>query len=73
MQIKEYSKNSLRELWDETVVYNENARENKEERESIQHCRDSNYKYFIHYVSGQTYTFTQFINRDNAVRIYYNI
>jgi hypothetical protein len=39
-----------------------------EERKSIEHCRISAYKYFIHYVSGQNETFLQFINRDNAVR-----
>ena len=39
-----------------------------EERKSIEHCRSSAYKYFIHYVSGQNETFLQFINRDNAVR-----
>ena len=37
--------------------------------ESIEHCRDSDYKYFIHYVAGQNYTFNQFINRDNAVSL----
>ena len=40
----------------------------REEKESIKHCRRSAYKYFIHYVSGQNETFLQFINRDNAVR-----
>ena len=59
---------SLRHLWDETVYYDASQR-STEEKESIEHCRDSNYKYFIHYVGGLNYTFKQFINRDNAVRI----
>ena len=61
--------NNLRELWDDSVKYNANARADKEERDSINnHCKKSAYKYFIYYVDGQTYEFTQFINRDNAVR-----
>ena len=39
-----------------------------EEVDSIEHCRNSDYKYFIHYVAGETYIFKQFINEDNAVR-----
>ena len=64
IQNKKYS---LRHLWDETVNYDASQR-SSEERESIEHCRNSNYKYFIHYVGGLNYTFKQFINRDNAVR-----
>ena len=64
-----HSNNNLRELWDDSVKYNANARADKEERDSINnHCKKSAYKYFIYYVDGQTYEFTQFINRDNAVR-----
>ena len=44
------------------------SKRSREERNSIEHCRRSAYKYFIHYVSGQNETFLQFINRDNAVR-----
>ena len=57
----------LRKLWDETIRFDTTYR-NNEELESIEHCRDSDYKYFIHYVAGQNYTFNQFINRDNAVK-----
>ena len=58
---------NLRKLWDETIRYDISSRSNTDDRESIEHCRDSDYKYFIHYVAGQNYTFNQFINRDNAV------
>ena len=57
---------NLRKLWDETIKYDISSR-NTDEIESIEHCRDSDYKYFIHYVAGQNYSFSQFINRDNAV------
>ena len=59
-------KNNLRNLWDETIKYDDSQRDT-EEIDSIDHCRDSDYKYFIHYVTGQNYTFSQFINKDNAV------
>lgn len=58
----------MRYLWDETVKYDSSLK-TKEEKESIEHCRSSSYKYFIHYVEGLNYTFNQFINRDNAVRL----
>ena len=58
---------NLRKLWDETIRYDISSRSNTDDRESIENCRDSDYKYFIHYVTGQNYTFNQFINRDNAV------
>ena len=63
-------KKNLRSLWDETIRYDTTYR-NSDEKESIEHCKDSDYKYFIHYVAGQNYTFNQFINKDNAVR-YFN-
>ena len=60
---------NLRDLWDNSVKCGEacNSRD-KEEKDSLKHCKRSAYKYFIHYVAGQNYTFQQFINRDNAVR-----
>ena len=63
-------KKNLRSLWDETIKYDVSQRESTE-RESIEHCKDSDYKYFIHYVAGENFTFNQFINQDNAVR-YFN-
>ena len=60
-------KNKIRNLWDETIKYDASQRP-PEEVDSIEHCRNSDYKYFIHYVAGETYTFKQFINEDNAVR-----
>ena len=58
-------------MWEEVVKCEECSKRSREEKESIKHCRRSAYKYFIHYVSGQNETFSQFINRDNAVRFNY--
>ena len=40
-----------------------------EEKKSVEHCRDSDFKYYIFYVTGQEYTYTDYENipRDNAV------
>ena len=53
-------------MWDDTVHYDAHGRSDKG---SINHCRKSAYRFFIHYVDGSDYKFEQFINRDNAVRI----
>ena len=53
-------------MWDDTVHYDAHGRK---DRSSINHCRKSAYRFFIHYVDGSDYKFEQFINRDNAVRI----
>lgn len=67
-----YIKN-LRKLWNEKVDYDDSKRIGEED--SIAHCRNSNYKYFIHYVTGENYTFNKIslINQDNAVRINFGI
>ena len=53
-------------MWDDTVHYDAHGRKDKS---SINHCRKSVYRFFIHYVDGSDYKFEQFINRDNAVRM----
>ena len=57
-------------MWDDVVHYDAHGRKDKS---SINHCRRSAYRFFIHYVDGADYKFEQFINRDNAVRIKNNI
>lgn len=49
-------KEHLRNLWNEDVKYDDSNRD-PEERKSINHCRNSDYKYFIIYVSGYNYDF----------------
>ena len=65
---------NLRKLWNEKIDYDESSR-SEDEQDSIAHCRNSDYKYFIHYVTGENYTFPKgsLINKDNAVRLYLNI
>ena len=60
------SKNHLRKTWEEIVKYDKSGR-GDEERESLEKCEDSDYKYFIHFVSGNNVTFEKYINKDNAV------
>jgi hypothetical protein len=55
-------------LWEEKVKFDESSISDEEERKSLNHCKRSDYKYYIHFVGGLNYTFTQFINKDNAVR-----
>jgi len=60
------SKNiSLRKLWNERIEYDDSGR-TPEEKESIEHCVISDYKYFIFYTTGQTYEFKEYINEGNA-------
>ena len=57
---------NLRHLWNEDIDYDDSGR-NPEEQQSINHCRNSDYKYFIFYVEGQSYEFKEFIERSSAV------
>ena len=64
-------KGHLRNLWEEDIYYDDSKRES-EEKKSIKHCRNSDYKYFIFYITGQTYNFSKkYINEDNAVSFIY--
>ena len=63
-----YSKNKLRKLWDETIRY-ESSEMNDEEKEAMEKCENTDYKYFIDLATGKTVTFEKVINIDNAVNI----
>jgi len=58
-------KTFLRKLWNERIDYDDSQR-TSEEKESIEHCVISDYKYFIFYITGQTYEFKEYINEGNA-------
>ena len=60
-------KGHLRKLWNEDIDEGLYRKIDSAEEESIKHCKNSDYKYFIYYVTGQNYTFDQYINYDNAV------
>lgn len=62
------NKNSLRHLWEENWNYpNERP---TEEDESLEHCKNSDYKYFSHVISGDKVTFSSSISSAYAVNIY---
>ena len=63
-----YSKNKLRKLWDETIRY-ESSEMNDEKKEAMEKCENTDYKYFIHLVTGSTVTFEKDVNKGNAVII----
>ena len=62
-------------MWEEVVYFDETKRTDKDDRDSIEHCKNSNYKYFVHYTSGQINNFTLLddLNFDNAVSIIYYV
>jgi hypothetical protein len=57
----------LRRLWEETVKYDTTYRDNEEDKNSIELCNNSDYKYFIEYVTGHNTTFDKDINKEYAV------
>ena len=61
------SKNStfLRKLWNEDVFFGRSG-QNDEEKESIEHCDSSDYKYKIFFASGQHHEF----NQNGSINIY---
>ena len=62
-------KGLLRKLWDEEVPFDKNSISDKNERDDLVHCERSDFKYFIYYISGEPYNFTEIknINFDDAV------
>ena len=59
-------KSNLRVLWDNTIDYDTSNRFD-EDLESIKQCKNSDYKYFIQYVTGHNVTF------DKAIEIKYAV
>ena len=61
----------LRKLWNEDVQYGR-VGVNDEEKESLKHCDNSDYKYKSYFAYGQNYEFIQnnTLNIYNAVSIY---
>ena len=60
--IQEISKNinkQIRQLWEETVEFDSDGMDNEsEEGKSINdHCKKSNYKYFVNFLEGHNYYF----------------
>ena len=67
-------KGHLRKIWEEDVPFDKkNLKEG--EKDDIKHCEDSSYKYFIFFVSGQTYNFPELtdVNPYDAVSRLYQL
>ena len=60
----------LRFLLDNTINYDSSLREGAD-KESVENCKNIDYKYFINYISGYDITFDKNISIDGAVRINY--
>jgi hypothetical protein len=65
-------KGQLRQIWEENVPFDKKNREKEEIDDIEDHCEHSSYKYYIFFVSGQTYNFQELsdINPYDAVRKY---
>ena len=61
-------RNNLRVLWDNTIDYDTSNRYD-EDLESIKQCKNSEYKYFIQYVTGHQVTFDKAIETKYAVSL----
>ena len=63
-------KGFLRKLWNEEIHFNK-SKLTEEEKESIEHCDSSDYKYTSYFAYGQKYDFEQnsTLNIYNAVSI----
>ena len=63
--LEEYN---LRFLLDDTAInYDISKREDKEDLESIKNCENSDYKYFLHYITGYNITFDKNIDKSRVV------
>ena len=61
-------KKRKRLLLDLDINYDSSNREEKD-KESIEICQNTDYKYFINYISGYNITFDKNIEQDGAVRM----
>ena len=62
------NRNNLRALWDKSIDYDTSNRYG-EDLESIKQCKNSEYKYFIQYVTGHNVTFDKAIETKYAVSL----
>ena len=59
---------NLRFLLDESMNFNISKRINKEDKDSIKNCQNSDSKYFMQYITGHTVSFNNNIDSNRAVR-----
>lgn len=68
-----FGKYNLRSLLDNDINYDTSIRTDKDDRESIENCQNTEYKYFIQYISGYNVTFDKDIDTDRSVKNKYII
>ncbi len=61
---------NLRFLTIDPENYDTSSRTDKDDLDSIEICKNTDYKYFIQYISGYNTTFDRYIDTDRAVRNY---
>ena len=59
---------NLRFLLDEVMNFNISKRTNKEDKDSIKNCQNSDSKYFMQYITGHTVSFNNNLDTKRAVR-----
>ena len=60
-------------MWEEDVQYKERTGTD-DDLDSIEHCVNSGYKYFIHFISGHPYNSSKLVEEKNSyivVSIYF--
>ena len=62
--------NNFRYLLDTKVNFDKSTRPNKEDLKSIENCENSDYKYFLEYITGHNVTFDKDIDTERAVSLY---
>lgn len=70
--IKSYflEKKNFRYLLDSKVNFDKSTRTDKEDLKSIENCENSDYKYFLEYITGHNFTFNKDIDIERAVSLY---
>ena len=63
-------KNNFRNLLDTKINFDKSTRNYNDDLKSIENCENSDYKYFLEYITGHNVTFDKNINNETAVSFY---
>lgn len=67
IKINFLEKYNLRFLYDSKNDYDTSSRIDKDDINSIENCQNTDYKYFVEYISGHNVTFDKDIEKERAV------
>ena len=67
IKINILEKYNLRFLYDSKNDYDTSSRIDKDDINSIENCQNTDYKYFVEYISGHNVTFDKDIEKERAV------